>query len=162
MINYIKNISLDIFVKLSFFISLILILYSLFLSNHVTIKKQEKKLTTNNFIKLYIIRFSHYYSFVFLNLYPFLVYDAILYDIIYILLSIFITILYTFNRECILSIKEKQLLDPTYKIGDNIEYQPYMEVLLYSKCYKYVGIEFFMILILYMIFRTIYRIFKNK
>jgi len=157
----VTGITLCNFIILSLIISFILILYSIFLSNHAIIKKQEKKLSTINFTKLNIIRFCHYFSFTFLNLFPFLVYPIIFYDIIYVMGSILIIFLYYFNGECILSINEKQLLDPSYKKGDNEKYQPYMEVLLESKNYNYIGINFFILIVLYVVIRIIYRLYKK-
>ena len=153
----INGISLNKFVILSFFVSFIFILYSLYFSNNIIIKKQENMLNITNFIKLYIIRFVHYFSFTFLNLYPFLVNTKLLYDILYVLVSLSIIILYYLNGECILSIKEKQLLDSSYEKGDDTKYQPYMEILFNSKYYNHIGIEFFILLIFCMIIRTIYR-----
>jgi hypothetical protein len=161
MKKYVTGIALSNFIVLSLIISFILILYSIFLSNHVIIKNQEKQLSNINYLKLILIRFLHYFTFTFLNLFPFLVYPIIFYDIIYVILSILIIFLYYLNGECILTINEKQLLDPSYKKGDNEKYQPYMEVLLESKYYNSFGIEFFIIIVLFVLIRIIYRLCKK-
>jgi len=161
MKKYVTGIALSNFIVLSLIISFILILYSIFLSNHVIIKNQEKQLSNINYLKLILIRFLHYFTFTFLNLFPFLVSPLIFYDIIYFILSILIIFLYYLNGECILTINEKQLLDPSYKKGDNEKYQPYMEVLLESKYYNSFGIEFFIIIVLFVLIRIIYRLCKK-
>ena len=158
----INGISLNKFVILSFFVSSILLLYSLYFSNNIIIKKQESMLTINNFIKLYVIRFLHYFSYTFLNFYPFLVNTKLFYDILYVSFSLFLIILYYTNEECILSVNEKQLLDPSYEKGADTKYQPYMEILFNSKIYNHLGIEFFVLLIFFMIIRTIYRFITKR
>jgi len=90
------------------------------------IKKQENVLNDDQIVKLYAIRFIHYFFVIIILVYPFLIKYKLIYDIFY-LLIIFVIIVHRYIlSECILSIIEKQILDPYYKIGSNILYEPFL------------------------------------
>lgn len=121
-----NQFSLTSVVLFCIFIGLFLTIISYF-SNHQMIKKQESTLNPGQIVKLYMNRFIHYTTIIML-LYPFLVKYTLTYDIFYLIIALLGIVHRCILSECILSIMEKQLLDPYYKIGSNILYEPYQQL----------------------------------
>lgn len=92
------------------------------------ISKGEK--TCSNIILLYFIRFLHYCTFTFSVLYVFIF--PMDYDIWCLGFSLILYVCWKmFKNECPFSLWEKQLLDPSYSMGEDAEYHPFID--LYSR-----------------------------
>ena len=158
-----KGISIYDFLKYAIIVTTLVTLYVKFIPNNF-IKDQEKTLSTYDLIKLYANRFVHIFLGIIATGYPFLVEYTIFMDIIYILYSIGLIILWHWNSECVLSVHEKQILDPCYKKGENIYYQPYVVLLSRSKTplQKSHPLTTPYILLFYVTARTIYNILHKK
>lgn len=95
-------------------------------------KNPEKYLSQTNFIILYLNRFVHWFTFVFLRLYIFIISEYnYLYDSLYIGSFIIIRILWSilFKGECFFSVNEKQILYKNYKAGTSTNIQPFILLL---------------------------------
>ena len=88
------------------------------------VKTQED--SSKYIVLIYFIRFVHYCTFTFSIIYPF-VFDK-QYDVYYLIFGILLYISWkVHNGECILSLWEKQLLDPEYIAGSDSTYNPYID-----------------------------------
>lgn len=89
------------------------------------LKKKEE--AAKHLWLIYILRCMHYFTLTFSILYPLLFPPA--YDILYIAIALLAWLHWELLRnECILTLWEKQLLDPSYKIGDDAYTHPFMNV----------------------------------
>lgn len=129
-----KIISLNLNTKwgilLILFFACIFTIISYF-KEHKKIKEQENKLSTKDKIKLYLNRFIHYNSSILIMFFPYIFEYDIKKYILFIIYFIIISISWLIYKECPISIHEKQILDNTYKCGDNSLYEPYT-VLIYN------------------------------
>lgn len=92
------------------------------------IKEHEKRLSISSFIFLYFIRFFHYCTFTFSIIYIFLF--GMEYDIYYFCCSALLWFHWQlFNNECVLTLIEKQILDPNYRMGDKPKYHPFIDII---------------------------------
>ncbi len=83
-------------------------------------------------MKLFLIEWFHFTTFGFTLLYP-LLYDKT-YDLIYIIINLIIGFSWLFvKEECILSLWEKQIINPNYKSGDDIYQHPFLDNIFDSK-----------------------------
>jgi len=83
-------------------------------------------------MKLFFIEWFHFTTFGFTLLYPFL-YDKN-YDLIYIIINLIIGFSWAFiKEECILSLWEKQIINPNYKSGDDVYQHPFLDNIFDSK-----------------------------
>jgi hypothetical protein len=159
-----KGISFIRFLKYLIIIDTLLILYVKFIPNNF-IKDREKTLSTYDLIKVYANRFIHYILTLIAILYPFIVKYTISMDIIYILFISTIIILWYWNGGCVISEHEKQILNPSYKKGENPDYQPFMDVMI-PMYKKQTNNPYHMfktyIVLFYVIARTIYHILHKK
>jgi hypothetical protein len=125
---------------------------------NIIIQLQENQLSTYDTIMLYVIRSNHYAVLFFGLFFPFLVKINILYDIIFIILSSLVYIQWYIFSECLITIKEKQILDPVYKNGDDIKYEPFIKALYDSSTfYNYIQSSRTCIFI-FVIFRVLYNL----
>jgi hypothetical protein len=106
-----------------------------YIRKHDIIKNQEKKLNIFEKIKLYAIRMTHYSISFYARFFPLLTKISLLNDIIYIIFYIILYIHWNIFSECILSIKEKQILDPNYVAGSNRTYEPFFILIHDSKMF---------------------------
>ena len=131
-----KKFTIKTTIIISIIVGLLLTIYAGFISKHYIIKNQEKKLNIYKIIELYVTRFIHYSTVFITFFYPFLTTASILNDIIYIIMYIILYIHWIIFSECILSIKEKLILDPNYIVGSNVYYEPFV-VLIYDSTIYY-------------------------
>ena len=129
---------------------------------HHIIKNQEKKINIFKKIELYIVRMLHYSASVSLLLYPFFTEVSMLNDIIFTVFNVFFIIHRFIFSECILSIKEKQILDPNYVAGSNTTYEPYYDLIYDSKLFCTTVIRIGQICILIVFIRCLYNLFIIK
>ena len=106
-----------------------------YMNTDIFIKLQENKLATFEKIQLYMIRVIHYSIAFFSRLYPVLTEIAIVNDLYFLLFCFIIVIHWFIFSECVLSIKEKQILDNTYVAGSNVTYQPFYNLLQKSQIF---------------------------
>jgi len=103
--------------------------FNAYIKKHDIIKNQEKKLNIFNKIKLYAIRMIHYFVFFCLLFFPFLTKVSVLNDIVFICLFVTLQIHWITYSECVLTITEKQILDPSYVPGSNKSYEPFLSLI---------------------------------
>jgi hypothetical protein len=123
-----NQLSLTHTILLVICIASLLTIYSYF-KDHPVIKKQESKLSTKQLLTLYAIRFIHFGSMLFFCLYPFTTKITLVYDLGYLLFVFIQRIQYMILSECVLSVIEKKILDPSYITGSNIFYEPFIKVM---------------------------------
>lgn len=83
-------------------------------------------------IKLFLIEWFHFTTFGFTLLYP-LLYDKD-FDLMYIIINLIIGFSWIFvKEECILSLWEKQIINPNYKLGDDVYQHPFLDNIFDSK-----------------------------
>jgi len=98
---------------------------------HPTVQNQEQKLSFVKKLELYAIRMLHYVVSFFVLIYPFVTKISRTNDFIYVICFVLLVIHRIILSECIVAIKEKQILDPNYVIGSNVNYEPWL-FLLYN------------------------------
>jgi hypothetical protein len=150
-----NKFSLTTVVLLCIFLGLLLTIYSYLNNDEQMIKKQESTLNPGQIVKLYMNRFIHYFILIIMIIYPFLVKYTLTYDIFYIVFGLFGIIHRCILSECALSIMEKRILDPYYKIGSNISYEPYQQLVGFY--YREYTIYFSSILFIFVSFRVLRR-----
>lgn len=93
---------------------------------HKIIKQQESKLLNSKKVELYIIRFIHYCTSSIAMLF-FMVKINLIYDVYFMIFS-FVAVSHwmIYGNECILTIREKTILDPSYKPGTSCIYEPFL------------------------------------
>ncbi len=100
-------------------------------------KEKENLLSNLQFAELYLNRYFHWVITLIIGLYIIFVRYNKNYDIFFIICTIII-ILHWFilgNGECLISYREKNILDPTYKKGDNPPLQLFSYIVKYKTHY---------------------------
>jgi hypothetical protein len=126
-----------------------------YIKKHNKIKNQEKNLNIFKKIKLYAIRMIHYSVSFYARFFPFLTEITLLNDVIYIIIYIIMYIHWNIFSECILSIKEKQILDPKYVAGSNKAYEPFFVLIHDSKIF-YDIVQYIALIALLIVFIRIF------
>jgi hypothetical protein len=106
-----------------------------YIKKHPKIKSQEKKINIFEKIKLYSIRMIHYSVSFYARFFPLLTEITLLNDVVFIIFYIILYIHWNIFSECILSIKEKQILDPKYVAGSDKTYEPFFILINDSKLF---------------------------
>jgi hypothetical protein len=101
------------------------------------IKKKEEQLSFFHFIELYVIRFVHYISTIYIVFLPYMFKPELWMYIIYEIYLVFAVLSWYLVRECPFTIKEKQILDPKY-VNGNTHLQPFMALLMPNNIYLFV------------------------
>jgi hypothetical protein len=123
-----NNFSILSVIIICFILSFVTTIYA-YLNAHKIIKLQENKLEIFKKIQLYGIRIIHYSIAFFARLYPLLTELYLFTDLCFLVFCLFIVVHWFIFSECILSINEKQILDPTYVPGTNNTYQPFYNLI---------------------------------
>jgi hypothetical protein len=100
---------------------------------HDIIKKQEKKLSTKDKIKLYANRFIHCCSSIIMVGFPYIFKSDTIKNFIFVLYFIIVKISWKIYKECPISLHEKQLLDKNYTAGNDDIYEPYLILIFNTK-----------------------------
>jgi len=146
-------------------IGIIATIYAYF-NEHTIIKYQEQRLNNFEKIQLYIIRMIHYSISFYARIYPLITKISLFYDVFFIIFFIIMCIQWTIFSECILSIKEKKLLDPNYINGSDVKYEPFFMLLYDSKIFydimQYLGYFAVLIVTIRILYTIIPKYIKNK
>ena len=113
-------------------IAIILTIVSYF-STHNKIKQQEARLSYKEKLALYVNRLYHYSSTIIIMFFPYIFKSAIIPNSFYLLYLLFVFLSWRIYKECPISITEKQILDKTYKMGDDTKYEPYTTLIFHPK-----------------------------
>jgi hypothetical protein len=133
-----------------------------YINSHTIIKSQEKKLDIIKKIRLYVIRFTHYSISFYARFYPLLAEVFLFNDIIYLFFGVLMYIHWIFFSECVLSIQEKQMLNPNYIAGSDTKYEPFF-MLLHNSQEFYDIIQYLAIIVgVIVILRVLYMIYYKK
>ena len=97
----------------------------------------------------------HYSVSFYARFFPFLTEITLLNDVIYIIIYIIMYIHWNIFSECILSIKEKQILDPKYVAGSNKAYEPFFVLIHDSKIF-YDIVQYISLIALLIVFIRIF------
>jgi hypothetical protein len=100
---------------------------------HDIIKKQEKKLSTKDKIKLYANRVIHCCSSIIMVGFPYIFKSDTIKNFIFVLYFIIVKISWKIYKECPISLHEKQLLDKNYTAGNDDIYEPYLILIFNTK-----------------------------
>lgn len=110
-------------------VAIIFTLYVYFYAKHEVIKKQESELSNSNLLILYANRFIHYFSTFFIWFYVYFAKVVFFNDFVFGILFCLQLLHWTILKECILSIMEKNILEPGYVAGSNSTYEPFMRLI---------------------------------
>ena len=121
-----NRLSLRNIILISLILGIITSIYVYFKKTPTKLKQEEKNLSLKNQLYLYINRIIHYGVSIYFRLYPFLGQLSIFNDFLYIFFFLVVIIQWYIFSECTLSIAEKQLLNPNYVAGSNVNYEPYL------------------------------------
>lgn len=89
------------------------------------IKSQEYHLSLAQKLRLYLIRYLHYSIVFFMWLYPCVAIVRFNTDVAIFALFLILEMHRRYFGECILSILDKKMLEPSYKSGSNPKYEPF-------------------------------------
>lgn len=166
--NYLffKGIRMKNFLILCFILSSILTLYAFFFGYHPVITKQDMALSYTKRFALYILRFVHYFIFIITKIYPFILDATIVDDMIYSCIGIFSIFHWIYYKDCIFTIIERKLLDPSFDektyTPSIFTYEPYIMILLGRQMDLYPVVKLNTFFIMYVCLRMIYNIRKSK
>jgi len=133
-----------------------------YINSHTIIKNQEKKLDIIKKIRLYLIRFIHYSISFYARFYPLLAEVFLFNDIIYLFLVFLLFIHWIFFSECVLSIQEKQILNPDYIAGSDTKYEPFFMLLHNSQEFYDITQYLANAVLVIVILRVLYIIYYKK
>jgi len=130
----VPSLNLSIRQGILFVVSIaILLTIMAYFSEHKEIKTKENRLSYKDKIFLYMNRLYHYSSTIIIMFFPFIFTSGILQDSFYLFYLLGVYLSWREYRECPISIIEKQMLDKSYKMGENPEYEPYTALIFNAK-----------------------------
>ena len=115
-------------ILLALSIGVILTIYAYF-ADEPTIKSQESNLTLAQKLRLYLLRFVHYSTILFGWCYSFFAKLEFSTDLVVFTLHLLSILQRKYYGECILSIIEKRILDPSYVKGSTPKYEPFWSLI---------------------------------
>jgi len=122
--TYFRGLSLTNVILLALSVAILLTIYAYF-SKEPTIKSQEAKLSLAQRFQLYVLRFMHYWIVFFVWLYPCVAELRFTTDVAFFMVFLILEMHRRYFGECVLSILDKKMLDPSYKSGSNPKYEPF-------------------------------------
>ena len=120
---------------------------------HKIIKQQESKLSNSKKVELYINRFFHYIGYPIVRLFIFMEADFN-YDLLFLIYSFFMILHWTIYGECFMTIREKTILDPSYKPGTSCYYEPFIELIGGNDSFIHYFIYINILFVLYLVYST--------
>ena len=114
-----RGMSIPTVIRLALSIAIILTIYAYFFGKDASIKKLESTMNNGQRMKLYAVRFVHYFAVFSLWGYAFFVSTIFFNDAIFAIVLALQILHWLILGECILSILEKKIMNPHYVSGSD-------------------------------------------